>query len=295
MHEGLKLSEAFERHPKLFPPIVTANLVAGEETGALEEVLRRLAEHLEHDDELERFVRGSLRYPAIVLVALAGVMALIILFVFPKLTPLFRLFGDDLPLPTRILKSVGEHATTAGPMAAAVLGGAFFLFQVWKRSERGRPIWERLTLRVPKVGPILRKLLVARFAHAFAVVFRTGVPLLRAIDIVAGTLDHRVLARDLSLAKLRMSSGMGIADAMRGITIFPPLANHLLSVGEKTGRVDDLCSFLARHYEEEARYELKTLLMLIEPTLTALLAFLVGFTAIAVFLPMWSMMDVIRR
>ncbi len=295
IREGLKLSEAFERHPKIFPPIVTANLVAGEESGALEEVLTRLSQHLEHEDELERFVKGSLRYPAIVVCALAAVLYLILAFVFPKLTPLFRLFGDDLPMPTRILKTIGDHASAIAPLLGAGLGVAFLAFTAWKRTDRGRTAWERFVLKIPKLGPILRRLLIVRFARGFAVIFRTGVPLLRALDIVAATLDHRVLARELAGAKQRMSAGSGIADAMRGITVFPPLANHLLAVGEQTGRVDELCEFLANHYEDEARYELKNLLTTIEPALTALLAFLIGFTALAIFMPMWSMMDVVRR
>lgn len=295
VREGHKLSEAFERHPDLFPPIVTANLVAGEETGALEEVLRRLGEHLDHEDELERFVTGSLRYPAIVTVALAGVIALIILFVFPKLMPLFRLFGDNLPLPTKILKGIGEYAGSVGPLAFAAMGVLFVVFQSWRRSARGRVQWERFVLRLPKLGPIFRKLLIARFARSFAVVFRTGVPLLRAIDIVAGTLDHRILSRELMQAKYRMQAGSGIADAMKCVQTFPPLANHLIAVGEQTGRVDEMCTFLADHYEEEARYDLKTVLMLIEPALTAVLAAVVGFTALGVFMPMWNMIDVIKK
>jgi type II secretory pathway component PulF len=295
VREGVKLSEAFERHPKLFPPIITANLVAGEETGALEEVLGRVAEHLEHEDELERYVKGSLRYPTMVLVVLCAVIAMIILFVFPRMAPLFRLFGNDLPLPTKILKAVGEYAAVYAPPVIAALGVAFVAFQVWKRSHSGRPVWEMIVLRTPKVGPIFRKLLVARFARGFAVVFRTGVPLLRALDIVSATLDHRVLAKHLAIAKQRMSGGIGIAEALSQITIFPPLANHMLAVGEQTGRIEDLCGFLAGHYEEEARYDLKTLLMLIEPALTVVLAFFIGMTALAVFMPMWNMIDVVNR
>lgn len=295
VREGLKLSEAFERHPKIFPPLITANLVAGEETGALEEVLARLADHLEHEDELERFVKGSLRYPMLVVLALAGVLYLILAYVFPKLAPLFRMFGDDLPLPTRILKTIGDHASTIAPTLAVVLGIGFLAFTAWKRTDRGRSTWERFVLKLPKLGPILRRLLVARFARGFAVVFKTGVPLLRALDIVAATLDHRVLATELGQARSRMSAGSGIADAMRGVTVFPPLANHLLAVGEQTGRVDELCGFLADHYEGEARYQLKNLLSLIEPALTAILAFCIGFTALAIFMPMWGMLDVVRR
>lgn len=295
VREGLKLSEAFERHPRLFPPLVTANMLAGEETGALDEVLKRLAEHLEHEDELERFVKGSLRYPAIVIVALFSVIMLVTMFVFPKLTPLFRIFGDNLPLPTKVLKFLGQHAVVYGPLVIFGVFVAFTLFQAWKRTAWGRPHWERITLGLPRLGPILRKILVARFARSFAVVFKTGVPVLRALDIVAATVDHTILAKQIAVAKAKMSQGMGIADAMRDITIFPPLATHLLSVGEQTGRVDDLCNFLASHYEEEARYDLKSLLMLIEPGLTAVLAAFVGFTALGVFMPMWNMMDVVGK
>jgi MSHA biogenesis protein MshG len=295
VREGRKLSEAFQRHPDLFPQIVTANLVAGEETGALDEVLGRLGDHLEHEDELERFVTGSLRYPAIVAAALVGVISLMILFVFPKLAPLFRLFGDNLPFPTKVLKAVGDGSASVGPMVIGALGVLFVAFQSWKRSAKGRQQWERFLLTLPKLGPILKKLLIARFARSFAVVFRTGVPLLRALDIVAGTLDHRTLAKELMLAKYKMQAGNGIADAMKVVGTFPPLANHLIAIGEQTGRVDEMCTFLADHYEKEARYDLKTMLMLIEPALTGVLAFVVGFTALGVFMPMWNLIDVIKR
>jgi MSHA biogenesis protein MshG len=295
VREGRKLSEAFERRPDLFPPLITANLVAGEETGALDEVLHRLAEHLDHEDELERFVTGALRYPMIVCFALAVVIGIIILFVFPRLQPLFRLFGDNLPLPTKVLQAVGQHAASVGPLAIAALGVAFVAFQSWKRSARGRLQWERLVMRLPKLGPIFKKLLIARFARSFAVVFRTGVPLLRAIDIVAGTLDHRTLARELMQAKYRMQAGTGISDALKSVSTFPPLANHLIAVGEQTGRVDEMCGFLANHYEEEARYDLKSLLLLIEPALTGILAMVVGFTALGVFMPLWNMIDLMKR
>lgn len=295
VREGHKLSEAFERHPDIFPPLVTANLVAGEETGALDEVLRRLADHLDHEDELERFVSGALRYPAIVSLALVGVVALMIFFVFPKMTPLFRLYGDNLPLPTKIIRSIGQSAGTIAPLVAAVAGVSFVAFQTWRRSARGRLQWEAITLGLPKLGPILKKLLIGRFARSFAVVFRTGVPLLRAIDIVSGTLDNKLLASQLMTAKYKMQSGSGIADALKSVTLFPPLTNHLLTIGEQTGKVDEMCAFLADHYENEARYDLKTMLMLIEPALTAVLAFMVGFVALAIFMPMWNMIDVVKR
>lgn len=292
---GSSFSDALAKYPRIFPEIYSHSVRAAEEGGFLDTTLTRLATMLDNDLDTRRRVSAAVRYPIFVFVALGIGISIVLTFVIPRFATLFSAFGGDLPLPTRVLIAVGTFMSFAWPV---LLGGVIALgFAVSWAGQRpfGRQLWDRMKLQIPVVSPLVLKLTMARLAHILGTLMGSGIPVISALGISARAVGNSVVARELERVQRAVEGGRALAEPMSQSTIFPPLMTEMVAVGEKTGALETLLHAVAEHYEGEANHTIKNLPTIIEPILLVVVATFVLFLALAVFLPLWDMVGLIRK
>ena len=289
LEAGLDLSAAMALHPKVFDNFYVAMVRVGEASGQLEEVFKRLAEHLLFETGMRQQVKSAMRYPSFVVMAMAMAIGVINVMVIPSFAGVFKSMGADLPLPTKILVASSEFTLEHGWLLTLGAVATFFVWRFWKRSPEGRPIWDRWLLRFPLVGPIVVKASLARFARAFSLSLRSGVPMEKALSGVAQTADNAHLAAAIEGMKDRVMRGEALASAAAGSGVFTPMALQMIAIGEETGMLDELLDEVGEMYGNEVQYALKTLSQQIEPILIVFMGGLVLVLALGVFLPMWNL------
>lgn len=289
LEAGVDLSAAMALHPKVFDNFFVSMVRVGEASGQLEEVFKRLAEHLMFETGMRQQVKSAMRYPSFVVMAMGGAIGVINVMVIPSFAGVFKSMGADLPLPTKILVGTSNFTLENGWLLSLLTVAAFFLWRFWKQSPDGRPIWDRWLLRFPLVGPIVTKASLARFSRAFSLSLRSGVPMERALSGVAQTADNAYLAKAIESMKDRVMRGEALASAAAGTGVFTPMALQMIAIGEETGMLDELLDEVGEMYGNEVQYALKTLSQQIEPILIIFMGGLVLILALGVFLPMWNL------
>ncbi|HEY7728626.1 MAG TPA: type II secretion system F family protein [Candidatus Eisenbacteria bacterium] len=295
VEQGSTLTEALRRHPRVFPSLFVALIHAGEEGGLIVPMLDRVASLLEHEAETRQRIRAATFYPSLV-VAELGLASLVLLkFVLPRFASLFRKFGAELPLPTRLLIGVSDFferhwAILLVGLAAAAAGAV-----AWGRSEAGRRWIDRKLITVPILGPILLKTAMSRVARVLSALIAGGTPVVQSLEVVKGVAGNRILAEELETMRNGVVAGSGLADSLRRSEHFPPLVRKMMAVGEETGALDRMLLRVSRYYDQDVDYLVKNLSSAIEPVLLAVLGGAVLFTALAVFLPLWNLMNVFRH
>jgi len=286
---GRELSVALARHPKVFNRFYVSMVRVGETTGMLEDVFLRLFDHLDFERFMREQVKSALRYPMFVVAAMGIAIVIINLFVIPAFAKVFKGFGAELPLMTRILIGFSDFMVAWWPamLAALVLGIA--VFRAWVATPQGRYDWEALALRIPVAGKIVRKAGLARFARSFALGMKSGVPVMVALSNSAQTVDNSYLARHIERMREGVERGESVLRAGIGAGIFTPVVLQMIAVGEESGALDDMMDEIGQLYQREVEYELKTLGAQIEPILIVMLGILVLILALGVFLPMWDL------
>lgn len=287
--QGRELSVALARHPRIFDSFYLAMVRVGEMTGRLDEVLDRLAVHLDFERRSREKVKAAVRYPIFVIIALAVAVGVINLFVIPAFSKVYAGMHADLPLMTRIL--IGTSTFTRDNFVVLMVGMAAGLlgFRAWARSDSGHYAWDRTKLRLPIVGKILRKSALARFARSFALASRSGVPILQVLTVVSAVADNRYYADKISGMREGIERGESLLRTSTLAGIFTPVVLQMLSVGEETAELDHLLQEIAVMYEQEVEYEISTLSQQIEPILIVALGAMVLVLALGVFLPIWDM------
>jgi type IV pilus assembly protein PilC len=288
IREGASLYDAFRRHPNVFPPLYCSMLKAGESAGALPEILDRLVYVIEHEHKVKSDVKSAMTYPIIVLSFLTIAFFVLLIGVIPKFVTVFKTASLELPLPTKICLTLYQLIVQYWYfMAIAVIGGgiAFFLYT---RTEQGRLVRDTLLLKVPLAGKLFQKAAVSRFASIFSILQSSGVDILEAMDILSGTIGNSAISRQLQGIKDRLKEGRGISGPLRQAKYFTPMLINMIAVGEESGNLDGLLRDVATHYDTEVEYATKKLSDAIAPVLTISLAVVVGFFALAIFLPMWD-------
>lgn len=289
LEAGRELSVALARHPKVFSPFYVSMVRVGEATGLLDEIFLRLFEHLEFERFMREQVKSALRYPAFVVLAMAAAIVVINLFVIPAFAKVFKGFGAELPLMTKILLAFSDFMVAWWPaMLGAVVVGAF-AFRAWVRTPKGGYEWEAIALRMPIAGKILHKAALARFARSFALGTRSGVPLMQALANSAQTVDNSYIARRIDGMRDNVERGESVLRAAIAAGFFTPVVLQMVAVGEESGALDDMMEEIGQMYQREVEYELKTLGAQIEPILIVVLGVLVLVLALGVFLPMWDL------
>ena len=292
---GLPLSDALERHPKVFNPLFVAMTRAGETGGMLDASLLRVADQLEKDDALRRQVKAAMAYPIVVLVFAFLVLIALVAFLVPVFVGVFKQFGGDLPAITKL--TVGMSKAVTGYWYALILGtfGVVWLFRKWKSSEKGRAQWDRFKLRIPmKIGDIVQKIALARWSRTLSALVSAGVPLLQALDITAKTAGNTVVEEAMHSIMENVKQGGTIADPLKASPVFPGMVCHMVGVGEETGALDTMLSKIADFYEDQVNAAVKQLTSILEPVMIVVIGGMVGFIVISMYLPLFKVYDQIR-
>lgn len=291
---GLSLSQAMAKHPKVFSDLYVNTIVAGESAGVLESVLMKLAKMLEDDYETHNNIMAAFRYPIMVVVAMVIAVLVLTVFVVPQFA---KIYGDAkvrLPLPTQIMIAAGIILKNYWFVTYPSIFGSFFLFRRYINTKKGRFWWDGLKFRILLIGKVYTKITMLRFASMLSVLYQAGLPVLKTMDIVALTIGNVVLSKEIEKIKRDVADGKGISGAVLNSKFFPRLVGYMISVGEKSGSLalmlDSLCDF----FDSEVKTMIRNLTTSIEPIMTAILGIVVMGMCLAIFLPLWSMIQVIK-
>jgi type IV pilus assembly protein PilC len=293
---GLALSEALEKHPKVFSRLYVEMVRAGEIGGILDGVLLRIADQLENDQELRRKIKSAMTYPIIVLVLAILAASFMLIFIVPIFAGMFEDLGGTLPLPTRVAMGISEIlASIWGVFVYAGMGAAVFGFLRWKNTGQGRRVWGRASLRIPfKIGDVVQKVALARFARTLGTLSAAGVPILQAIEITATSSDNWVIENALLKSRDAIREGIPIYRPLEEEPVFPPMVTRMIAVGEETGDIDGMLQKIAEFYESEVDATVKALTTIIEPLMIVVVGGIVGGIIIAMYLPMFKIFELVE-
>lgn len=289
LESGRELSGALARHPRVFSPLYVAMTRVGEDSGRLEEAFDRLTRYLESERDTVRQIKQAVRYPAIVVIAIAIAIFILMTYVIPVFAGVFEKFDAELPLMTRILIGVSNFFAAYWWAILLAIGGAWYGLRLWRRTENGALRWDRGKLRLPIIGDILLRGTLARFARAFSMAQRSGVPILQALNVTAAAVDNVWISRHVLGMREGIEHGEALSRTAQRTGVFTPLVIQMIAVGEESGNLDDMVEEVADFYEREVEYDVRNLGSLVEPILTIGVAILVFILALGVFLPMWDL------
>ncbi len=289
---GLSLSSAMGEYPQVFSELYVAMISAGESTGKMEESFQSLITYLEWQEELMGQIKQATLYPIIVFWAIAGLVALIFTVVLPKFLVIFEKSNVALPLPTKIIIAISGFMVHSWDF---LLGGLILLIlalRLIKRIPATRVAYDRVKLMVPVFGSLNHKIILARFAHTFSSLYRSGVNIIHALELMEKTTGNRVFEKAVVEVRQRVQEGRGLAVSMRETGLFPPLFLRMVSIGEETGSLDFTLGKLSGFYDREVPMTVKKVFGVMEPLIILLLGGVVGTVAMSVFLPLYKMMSV---
>lgn len=291
---GSALAESLAKHPLYFDDLVINLVEAGEQAGALESLLDKIATYKEKTEALKKKIKKALTYPAAVLVVAFVVTTILLIFVIPAFEDLFKGFGADLPSFTRMVIDLSVFVRAKGIYLAILIGGAFGAFFYFKkRSRKMRHFLDRASLKAPIIGPILQKAAIARYARTLATMFAAGVPLVEALQSVAGATGNIVYEIGVLEMRDEVATGQRLQQAMENTDLFPNMVIQMIAVGEESGSLDEMSSKVADFFEEDVDNAVDNLSSLLEPMIMAILGVLVGGLVVAMYLPIFKMGSVI--
>lgn len=289
LDSGRELSVAMREHSKIFSPFYLSMVRVGEGTGMLETVFLRMFDHLEFEKFMRDQVKAALRYPSFVMMAMGIAIVVINIFVIPAFAKVFKGFGAELPLMTRILIGFSDFMLNNWLLLLMLLIGAIFGFKSWVATKPGKYKWDKIKLNFPIAGKIVRKATLARFARSFALAARSGVPIVQAMTLIAETVDNDYIADKVNQMRSGIERGESVLRTASNSGVFTPIVLQMIAVGEESGALDDLMQEIADMYQREVEYELKTLGAQIEPIMIVFLGILVLILALGIFLPIWDL------
>ena len=289
----MSLSDCLAKYPSLFSEFVVSMVKAGESSGQLDEILDRVAAYLEKTDALRRKVQSSLSYPIVVSCMAGGISAFLVIVIVPKFKDIFTSLGGTLPLPTLILMSVSEFLGRYLLVEGLLIVAGFIGFRVCLNTKAGRWGFDYWKLRMPILGTLFRKVAIARFARTLSTLVRSGVPILTALEIVAKTAGNKIVEQAVLNARTSIREGEPIADPLTKSKVFPPMVTRMVSVGEKTGQLEQMLSKVADFYESEVDTAVTGLTSLIEPLIISVLGLVIGAIVIALFLPIFKVSQLV--
>jgi type IV pilus assembly protein PilC len=299
---GSTLEQGMERHPEVFDRLYRAMVRSGEESGRLEDALDRVAYQVEKSDALRRQVKSALMYPALIFGFAVVVLIAVVAFVIPVFVGIFNQIAEEnpaessaLPLPTQICVTASDAITGYWFILIPAFVALAVLFFKWKRTERGKELWDRFTLRLPaKIGDVIQKIALARWSRTFSGSVSAGVPMLQAIKLTGETAGNVVIEQAMDDVYASVKRGGSLAGPIESDPIFPPMVSHMVAVGEETGQLEHMLTKIADFYETEVDAKVKALTSLIEPLMIVFVGGMVGFIVIAMYLPIFSLYDKIR-
>lgn len=294
VESGYSISEAIAKHPKVFPKIFVSMVRAGEVGGVLDQVLERVADHFESELELRGKIKSAVTYPVAMGVLVFLIALAMLIFIVPTFQKMFEDAGAKLPAITRVMIAASDGLLSwKGPVFFAAMVGVFFLFNKWRKTT-GIFIWDSFMLNAPVVGPIIKKMAMARFTRTFATLVSAGVPMLTCLDIVADTAGNEAVARVVVQAKDAVKEGNPLAQPFSESKVFPAMLSQMIAVGEETGALDVMLAKVADFYDAEVSAAVDSLTATLEPVMMGVLGGVVGVMVIGLYLPMFQMVTVVQ-
>jgi len=295
---GESLSRAMQRHPKTFNNLFIGLIRAGEVGGVLEETLQRLAHFLEKDVELRRKVKSALTYPILVMIAAIGIVTFLVTWVVPQFASLFVDIGlkeDEFPAPTQFLIDLSRLFTHNWWILIISLVSILVAWKLFVGTRFGRRTADRVKLKIPVFGKLHHKICMARFSRTLGTLLTSGVPILQAMETVAGTVGNTIMSDAVMEARAKIREGDRIGDPLEASRLFPPMVVHMIGVGEESGSLDFMLQKIADFYEAEVEATLQSLTAALEPVLIVMLGFVVGFIVISMFLPLIKVIETLTN
>lgn len=292
---GSRLSESMARHPGVFSDLYVNTVVAGEAGGVLDKVLIRLSEVLEEENDTKNSIKGALQYPVMVVVALFVAVVVLSVFVMPQFIKIYLGLGVALPLPTQVMILVSKALKDYWYITFPVVAGAVVAVKVLINLPLGRKFWDNFKFKMPIFGKVYTKIVMLRFASMLGVLYQAGLPILKILDIVKITIGNVVLAKDIEKIKAGVAEGKGVSGGVLGSNLFPRMVGYMISIGEKSGSLPSMLESLMEYYTMEVRTSMRTLTALIEPLMTMVLGVVVTGMALAIFMPMWSLIGALKN
>ncbi len=292
---GLLLSQALERHPKVFSRLYVSMVEAGEAAGILDTVLDRVAFQIEKDTQIKRRVKGAMIYPTMVLIFATLVLIGMLMFLVPVFVKIFGQLGGELPTLTQWVVKASNLLRDKWFIIIPAMIGSVVGFRRWKRSESGRKLWDRFKLRIPmKIGDVVLKVTMARFSRTLSTLVAAGVDIIKALEITGQTAGNWVVEEALADVRVRVHEGVPIAQPLIENPIFPPMVSQMVKIGEETGELEKMLGKIADFYEDEVDASIQSLTSIIEPLMMILVGLMVGVIIIAMYLPMFKMLTLLQ-
>jgi MSHA biogenesis protein MshG len=286
---GRELSAALRRHPRVFSAFYVSMVQVGEMTGMLDQTFMRLYEHLEFEKDMKERISSAMRYPMMVLIAMAIAIVIVNIWVIPSFAKVFAGFNAELPLMTRMLMGFSSFMLTFWPLLLALLIAAVVGFRMYIKTIPGRYKWDKFKLEIPIAGPIIMKSTLARFARSLALGFKSGIPIIQGLNVVAMVVDNEYMRKRIEDMRDGVERGESILRTAIATGVFNSTVLQMIAVGEETGDMDGLMFEIAGMYERDVEYEVKTLAQKIEPIMIVTLGAMVLVLALGIFLPMWDL------
>jgi type IV pilus assembly protein PilC len=291
---GQTLADAMRRHPKVFTDLYVNMVAAGEAGGILDTILNRLATFLEKNDALGRKIKGAMTYPAVMLVVVIGATTILLWKVVPVFAGIFQDAGMALPMPTMVVLSISEFLQSYIHLIFLGIIGLVFAVRQYYRSDGGQLVIDRMLLRAPILGNLIRKSAVSRFTRTLGTLVSSGVSILEGLEITARTAGNRVVHDAVMGSRKSIAGGATISDPLKASGVFPPMVVQMINVGEQTGGLDDMLSKIADFYDDEVDTAVGALTSVLEPVMIVVMGVVIGGMVVAMYLPMFDLIQTVQ-
>jgi len=295
VRQGSTLSDAFAKHPKIFSHLYCSMVRAGEMSGSVPSVLDRLIYIIEHEAKIKADIKSALQYPIMVLIALGIAFFVLLTFVIPQFTAMFTKTGLELPLPTKIAILMNAYLKNYWYVILGILFAVIFGLRQYFKTQNGKFVRDSFLLSIPVLGPLMQKAAMSRFSSIFAILQTSGVSVMQSLTILSDTIGNAAIANSFDHIKEKIEQGSGIAAPMKTAKYFPPMVIDMIAIGEESGNIDEMLREISKHYDEEVEYAVKALSEAIGPILIVGLAAVIGFFALAIYMPMWDMTKMVKK
>ena len=295
VESGLTYADSLKKHPKIFSELYANMVAAGEAGGILDTILNRLAAYIEKAMKLKKKVKGAMVYPAVISTVAVLVIVIIMVFVVPTFSRMFAQLGGTLPLPTRMVIGLSKFIAGTGGIVSlvSIIAAVVFIIQ-FKRTEKGKKMIDFILLKLPIFGTLLNKVAVAKFTRTLGTLVSSGVPILDGLEITAKTSGNKVVEQAIMGVRKEVVAGKTIAEPIKKAKVFPPMVTHMIAVGESTGALDAMLGKIADFYDDEVDAAVTNLTAMMEPLLMVFLGTTVGFIVVAMYLPIFKLITLIK-
>ena len=295
VEQGISLSEAFSKHPKVFDKLFISMIKAGETGGVLDEVLNRISSFMEYRAKLSAKIKSAMAYPVIVSIFAVIIFFIMLTFILPRFSAIFTRLGSELPAYTQFLINISEFLRSSGCifLILSIIAVIFGLHRIYS-TQRGRYFFDNLSLKIPVIGNLLQKIAIARFTRTFGTLIKSGVPILTSIDIVRDSTGNAVVSETIGKIEAEIKQGGMIHKPLENSKVFPPMVVSMISVGEETGKLDAMLTKVADFYDTEVETGVEALTSMLEPFMMVFLGGMIGAVIVGMYLPMFRIFDALK-